>query len=78
MGNFYKVSGMLTDVLREQKRLYTEKVGTGKNDVALAVEDMINEANLSASQADYDTSYDALGKAHETILASIRQLHSAK
>ena len=69
-----RINGMLTELLREQKKLFTAKKGTGKNETALKIENLMNEASLTASKSDYHKTFKILDDAHETLMESIRQL----
>lgn len=71
---FNRISGMLSSLLLEQKRLFTLTKGNGKNETALKVEALLNEAALFASQNMYDDSFKTLDDAHETIAKSLREM----
>jgi len=72
--NFNRASGMLTDILREQKRIFTESKAKGKNMTAMKVEDLINEANMHVSQGNYTDGYKMLETVHAILLDSIARL----
>ncbi len=78
-GNFAgynRIIGMLSDLLREQRRLFIEKHGAMRNDIALETEKEMNEASLYASQSQYRKCYKALDATHEKIMSSIISLNS--
>ncbi len=76
--NFNRASGMLSDVLREQKRVFIANKADKKNEIALKVEELMNEASLFASQDNYDKSFDILQTVHGILLASIKELNGNK
>ncbi len=71
---YNRISGMLTDLLREQKRLFTEKKQAGKNEITTKIEELLNDASLSASERDYGQAYKILDGAHETLTESLKDL----
>jgi len=76
-GNFSgynRIIGMLSDLLREQRRLFMEKYGAKKNDMALKAEEEMNKASVYASQNQYKKCYKALDDIHEKIMTSIINL----
>lgn len=75
---FNKVSGMLSTTLREQKRLFIAKKGGQKNETALKVENLINEASLFASQHNYKESLKILETVHNIIMTSLKELNRIK
>lgn len=75
--HYNRVSGMLCDLLREQKRLYALQ-GAGNNGLASRVEELLNEAGLFASEEDYKDAFQVLATAHETIMQSLRQMNRNK
>ena len=75
--NFYiysRISGLLTDLLREQKRLFLLTGRTGKNEVIVKCEGLLNEAGLYASQKDYKNVFKVMDNVHKIIMESIEQM----
>jgi len=58
-----RLTGLITDLLRAQKSAFTAARGERKNDVAITVEGLINEASLSASQGLFDEGFATMEKA---------------
>ncbi len=78
MIHFNRFGGLLNDILREQKKAFLIYRGKAKNEVALEVEGLMNEANLSASEDNYDEGYKSLEKAYHLIVDSMKQLTKGK
>ncbi len=74
MIRFSRASGLLSSLLREQKRLFTSTKGTGKNEAALKIEGLLNEAAMFASSKNYDDAYIILHNAHEVVSKSLEEL----
>lgn len=74
LANANRVSGMLTDVLREQKLLFVEKNGNKLNTVARKSEDLLSESNLYASMGDYDGCYKAMQTVYDLLKESYSKL----
>lgn len=75
---YNRVSGMLTDILREQKRLFKNAHGDVPNEIADRVEVMVNDAGLYASQKNYDKCYRSLEEALDTLAIAITELNGEK
>ncbi len=75
LANFNRASGLLTDILREQKRVFRASNASGANKTSLNAENLLNEANLHASQDNYDEAYKALEAANKILLESIEKLN---
>lgn len=73
-----RFGGLLNDFLREQKKAFVNVNGHSKNDVALAVEHLMNDANLSASQERYDDGFTSLEKAYRLMMDSLNKLTKGK
>lgn len=69
-----RISGLLADLLGRQRILYEKSGRAEPNDVSERVEEMINEANLLASERKYGEGVELLRKAYELITASLREL----
>lgn len=73
MSTFNRAIGILGDLLREQRRLFSEK-NNGANEVADKAEDVMNEANLLGAQQQYDGAYAGLEASFEMLTTSIKQM----
>lgn len=71
--HFNHLCGMLTDLWREHNKIFDAK-GKGENTVAPKVEDLINDANLAASQGNYEEGFAALKTAFELLRTSLAEL----
>jgi len=71
---FNRVSGLLSDLLREQKRLFIATKGNGKNETAMKIEAMLNEAALFASQSSYGDAFKTLDNTHEVVAESLNEM----
>jgi len=69
-----RFGGLLNDFLREQKSAFANAYGHVKNEVALEVENLMNEANLSASQDKYEEGFKSLEKAYLMMMDSMNKL----
>ncbi len=78
LANFNRASGLLTDILREQKRLFSIQNSSGTNKISLKAENLLNEANMHASEENYDKGYEALETANKILLESIEKLNKNK
>lgn len=74
--SFNRISGLLTDLLREQKRAYIALHGDKMNQARINVENLINEASYYESQKMREESFQTLHKAYEELLASLKQLNN--
>jgi len=72
---YNRVSGMLTDILREQKRLFKNANGDVPNEIADSVEAMVNDAGLYASQNDYGKCFKSLEEALDTLTIEMAKLN---
>lgn len=77
MSTFNRAIGILGDLLREQRRLFSEKNGGATNELADKAEEVMNEANLLGAQQQYDGAYAGLEAAFEMLTTSIKQLLNA-
>lgn len=73
--SFNRISGLLTDLLREQKRAYTALYGDKMNQARMNVENLINEASYYESQKMREESFQTLHKAYDELRASLEELH---
>lgn len=74
MSSFNRAIGILGDLLREQRRLFSEKNGGASDETADKAEEEMNEANLFAAQKQYDEGYAALERAFVLLSTSIKEL----
>jgi hypothetical protein len=74
MINFNKASGLLHTALKEQKRVFTAKKGNETNKTALKIEDLMNEANLFASQRSFKKGFKVLETVHGMMMTSLKEL----
>lgn len=72
--HYNRVSGMICDLLREQKRLFALQ-GNGDDGPASRVEELLNEAGLFASEDKYTDAFQVLETAHETVMQYLRQMN---
>lgn len=73
MMTFNRLSGLLTDLLREQKRIYFNSNGVGVNQECLKAEELLNEANLLAAQSKYDEGFEVMKEAYLVIKRSLTE-----
>ncbi len=71
--NFTKVVGMLASFLRTLKGELASQNPALVKETSLKVEDLMNEANLFASQGEYDESYKNLETAYEILVSASAQ-----
>ncbi|VAX19431.1 hypothetical protein MNBD_NITROSPINAE03-658 [hydrothermal vent metagenome] len=69
-----RFGGLLNDFLREQKSAFANAYGHIKNEVALEVENLMNEANVSASERKYEEGFKSLEKAYLMMMDSMNKL----
>lgn len=74
MSSFNRASGILGDLLREQRRLFSAKYSGVTDETAEKAEEIMNEANLLGAQKQYDEAYAALEKAFAILSTSIKEL----
>lgn len=74
MSSFNRASGILGDLLREERRLFSAKNSGASDETAEKAEEIMNEANLLGAQARYDEAYVSLEKAFAILSASIKEL----
>lgn len=80
-GNFAshnRSMGMISDLLRVQKRLFIEKHGNILNEVAGKTEELINEGSLYASEQNYVDCFKSYSKALNIVRDSIEKLKKIK
>ena len=76
MHGYARASGVLADLVRSIAQEATISKNSAAAEAAASAEDLINEAGLSASQGDYETSFGLLGKAAKIILEIISKINS--
>ncbi|MDH5478595.1 MAG: hypothetical protein OEY50_09710 [Nitrospinota bacterium] len=76
MGGYIRLSGILTDILRNLKTGYANNPAAADTAVAQEAEDLLNEAGLAVSQDDYEESFAILKKATDLILGAIDRYNS--
>jgi tetratricopeptide (TPR) repeat protein len=74
MSSFNRASGILGDLVREERRLFSAKNSGATDETAEKAEEIMNEANLLGAQRQYDEAYAALEKAFATLSTSIKEL----
>ncbi|MFQ5432721.1 MAG: hypothetical protein ACE5EN_09460 [Nitrospinota bacterium] len=74
--HFNRISGLLSDLLREQKRMFHIINGKEKNETALKIETLLNKAAMFASQSNYDDAYHTLDVTHEVVAKSLNEMAS--
>lgn len=71
--HFNHLIGMLSDLWREHKKFYEAK-GTGEDAVSPKVEELINDANLAASENNYEEAFATLKNAYDLLKSSLTEL----
>ena len=71
--HFNHLMGMLSDLWKTQNKVFDLR-GKGENTVGAQVEDLLNDANLAASQGDYEAAFVSLNTVHESLKASLTQM----
>lgn len=71
--HYIHLSGILTDLLREQKRMYHINHQGGFNPVAEDVENLLNEAGMAASQNDFDAAWTSMEKSSKLLFAALKE-----
>jgi len=72
--HFNRIGGLMSDLLREQKRLFTLTNGNVENETAIKIEALLNEAAMFASQESYDEAFKTLDNAHELAMKSLMEM----
>ncbi len=75
MATANRLGGLLTDLMREQKRVFFKLNGAAKNRVIMETEALLSEANLYSSQNDFNEAFRLLEQAYRKLLASLDQLN---
>jgi len=73
-----RFGGLLNDFLREQKSAFVNVYGNLKNEIALEVEGLMNDANVSASERKYEEGFKSLEKAYLLMMDSMNKLTEEK
>jgi len=73
MAHFNMLIGMLADLEREHARIFAAK-GAGEDAISPKAEEFLNDANLSASQGNYEEAYTSLKSAYDLIKNSLTQM----
>jgi len=68
--SYNRVSGLLTDLLRDQKRLAANAGDMKNNENFAKAEDYLNEAGLYASQNNYDDCFKSMQAAFDILTAA--------
>jgi hypothetical protein len=74
MSSFNRTIGILGDLLREQRRLFSEKNTGGASETADKAEEAMNEASLLGAQKQYDGAYAQLDLAFGLLTTSIKKM----
>lgn len=69
--HYIHLSGVLTDLLREQKRVFHANHQGEPNPVAADVEDLLNEAGMAASRSDFDAAWSSMEKSSALLFGSL-------
>lgn len=75
---YSRLSGLINDILREQKRLFMERHINEMNTVSMDAEETVNEAALYASERNFKDSFKKLEKAYDMLAVSIADLPPAE
>lgn len=76
--HFNRLSGLMTDLLKAQRKLFSMKREGESNEVGDRVEDLINDAGLLASQQNYDDSFVTLENAFNIITTSLKAMGASE
>jgi len=74
MATANRLGGLLTDLMREQKRVFFKRNGAEENQIIMETENLLNEANLHISQNDFDEAFRLMEQAYSKIVASLEQM----
>jgi len=74
MATANRLGGLLTDLMREQKRVFFSRNGAAKNRVIMDTEALLSEANLYSSQNDFDEAFRLMEQAYRKIVASLEKM----
>jgi methylase of polypeptide subunit release factors len=73
---YSRLSGLINDILREQKLLFMKHRLNDANTVSMDAEEFVNKAALYASEDNYKDSFNNLGKAFDILAVSVSDLRS--
>ncbi len=76
--HYIRLSGLLTDMLREQRRVFLANKGAEENGISLKAEEFLNEASILASQEMYDESFKVMEKAFYMMSESMKEMSSER
>ncbi len=71
--HFNHLMGMLSDLWKTHNKVFDLR-GKGENTVGAQVEELLNDANLAASQGDYEAGFASLKTVHESLKASLAKM----
>jgi len=74
MATANRLGGLLTDLMREQKRMFFKRNGAVKNQVIMETENLLSEANLQISRNDFDEAFSLMEQAYRKIVASLEKM----
>ncbi len=74
--HFVRSGRHLQALLQELRAVFAERKGTEANDAAMKVEEMVNDASMLASQAQYREGIAILVNAHNIVTNSLTGLRS--
>lgn len=74
--SYSRLSGLINDILREQRTLFMKHRVDGANTISLDAEELMNQAALQASEDNYIESFNGLSKAFDILAVSISDLQS--
>lgn len=73
--HFTKAGRFLQSRLQEQKAFFGEKHGTETNGIAEKAEELVDEANLLASENNLDDGIKILVSAHQILTTSLKEMN---
>lgn len=73
--HFTKAGRFILSRLQEQKAVFTEKHGMGTNGIAEKAEELVDEANLLASENNLDDGIKILVSAHQILTTSLKEMN---
>jgi hypothetical protein len=74
MATANRLGGLLTDLLHEQKRVFSARNGAAENRVVREAENLLNEAGIYISQNDFDEAFRLMEQAYREIIASLEKM----
>jgi len=74
MATANRLGGLLTDLMREQKRIFFKRNGAATNHVIMETENLLSKANLQISQNNFDEAFRLMEQAYREIIGSLEKM----